>query len=81
MSTHTRDDRTSAPSYPDATPAGDHLVVDRTEWVPGAHPDPHLRDPARAAYPETYLRCLRCGAEALHADDLPENCEPTEVDG
>lgn len=81
MSTHMRDRKSSSPSYPDAAYVGDHLVVDRTDWVPGAHPDPHLRDPARAGYPESYVRCIRCEAEALHPDDLPENCEPAGVDG
>lgn len=80
MSTHVRDRKSSAPSYPDAEYVDDHLVVDRTDWVPGPDPEPHRRDPGRAAYPERYLRCIRCGAEALSTEDLPETCEPTGVE-
>lgn len=69
-------DRTSpAPAFPDAEYVGDHLVIDKTEWVPGEHPEPHRREDGQPGYPETYLRCLRCGAERLSRADFPETCD------
>ena len=68
--------KSSAPDYPDASTAGSHLVVDKREWEPGEHPEPHLRERGRTGYIESYFRCLRCGAEALRKSDLPEDCDP-----
>ena len=67
--------KSAADRYPDATYVGDHLVVDRTEWVPGEHPDPHLRRAGQETYLEAYLRCLRCGEERLREADFPPTCE------
>lgn len=75
------DERSSAPNFPDAeyTNAEDgetpHLVIDREEWVPGEHPDPHLREPGQREYLESFYRCIRCGAEAMRKRDLPETCD------
>jgi hypothetical protein len=69
-------DRTSAaPSFPDAEYVGPHLIIDKTEWVPGENPEPHLREDGQTTYAERYLRCLRCGAERLHRDEFPEECD------
>jgi len=71
----------SAPTYPDAVRVGPHLVVDKTEWVPGANPEPHLREDRQTTYPETYLYCLRCSAEAMRERDLPATCDaPAPLD-
>lgn len=67
--------RSSAPGFPDAEPVGPHLVIDRTEWVPGSHPDPRRREEGQAAYPESYFRCIRCGAERLRKRDFPAACD------
>ena len=76
MTTHRQREKTAAPSYPDEKTVGPHLVIDRVEWVPGEHPDPHRRDDGRLSYPEPYLRCLRCGVECFSEADFPEECEP-----
>ena len=62
--------------HPDAEHVGSHLVIDKTEWVPGKHPDPHRRREGQTEYPERYLRCIQCGVEVLSKRDLPEMCEP-----
>jgi len=62
-------------SYPDAESVGPHLVIDKTEWVPGKHPDPHRRHKGQTEYLERYLRCIQCGVEVLREDDLPETCD------
>jgi len=62
-------------SHPDAEQIGPHLVIDKTEWVPGKHPDPHRRHEGQTHYRERYLRCLQCGVEVLSKRDLPESCE------
>jgi len=69
-------EKTAAPSFPDAESVGDHLVVDRVEWVPGADPEPHRRDDGQRAYAESYFRCLRCGVECLSKRDFPDSCDP-----
>lgn len=83
MSTHESNERavgeqrSAAPSYPDATPVGDHLVIDTVDWVPGADPEPHRRQDGQRMYAEPYVRCLRCGIECLSTRDFPEECEPS----
>ena len=74
--------KSAAPTFPDAEYVGPHLIVDKTEWVPGRHPEPHLREDGQTTYPERYLRCLRCGAERLRRDEFPEEGDagpPSEV--
>lgn len=69
------DRKSASPTFPDAEYVGDHLIIDKTEWVPGRNPEPHLREDGQTTYPERYLRCLRCGAERLHRDEFPEECD------
>lgn len=66
--------RASSPQHPDAERVGQHLVIDKTEWVPGEHPEPHRRSPGQSQYLERYIRCIRCGCEALSKRDLPDDC-------
>jgi len=61
--------------HPDAEQVGSHLVIDKTEWVPGKHPDPHRSHEGQTEYLERYLRCIQCGVEVLSERDLPESCE------
>jgi len=61
--------------HPDAEQVGPHLVTDKTEWVPGKHPDPHRQHEGQTEYLERYLRCVQCGVETLSKRDLPESCE------
>lgn len=61
--------------HPDAEQVGPHLVIDKTDWVPGKHPDPHCQREGQTEYLERYLRCIRCGVEVLNKRDLPETCE------
>lgn len=61
--------------HPDAEQVGPHLVIDKTEWVPGEHPDPHLRREGQTEYLERYLRCIQCGVEVLSERDLPTECD------
>lgn len=68
--------RTSSDEFPDASPVGEHLVIDKREWVPGEHPEPHRREQGQQAYMEHYFRCLRCGVEVLRKRDLPQECDP-----
>lgn len=67
--------KSAAPTYPDAEYVGPHLIVDKTQWVPGGNPDPHLRSDGQTTYPERYLRCIRCGAERLRRRDFPDECD------
>jgi hypothetical protein len=67
--------RSADPTYPDARYVGPHLVIDKTEWVPGAHPEPHRREDGQTEYAESYFRCIRCGAERLSERDFPEECD------
>ena len=62
-------------SYPDAERVGPHLVINKTGWIPGKHPDPHRRHEGQTEYLERYLRCIQCEVEVLSKDDLPETCE------
>jgi hypothetical protein len=76
MERHRENDvRASAPEYPDADQVGDHLVIDKTEWVPGPHPESHRRTEGGPEYREQYLRCIRCGVEVLRERDFPEDCD------
>lgn len=65
----------AAPSYPDARPVGAHLLIDKTEWVPGRHPETHLGYEGQRGYTETYYRCIRCGTERLTERAFPEECD------
>ena len=69
--------KSTAADFPEATSVGAHLVIDKREWVPGEHPEPHLREQGQQGYMESYFRCIRCGAEALRKADLPGDCTPT----
>lgn len=75
MTTHTNR-KSSAPEHPDATPVGEHLVVDKTEWIPGEHPDRHRRWDGQQAYRERYVYCIKCGAERMAEADFPDACDP-----
>jgi len=61
--------------HPDTEQVGPHLVIDKTEWVPGKHPDPHQRHEGQTQYRESYHRCIQCGSEVLSKRDLPKTCE------
>jgi hypothetical protein len=61
--------------HPDAEQVGPHLVIDKTEWVPGKHPDPHRRREGQTEYRESYRRCIQCGVEVLSKHDFPDECE------
>lgn len=67
--------RSAAPSHPDPEPVGDHLVIDKVDWVPGADPDPHRRVDGQRAYAEPYFRCILCGEERLSRDAFPDDCD------
>lgn len=67
--------KSPAPTFPGAEYVGEHLVIDKTELVPGAHPDPHLREDGQTTYPDRYFRCIHCGAERLRRRDLPAECD------
>jgi hypothetical protein len=62
--------------HPDAEQVGPHLVTDKTDWVPGKHPDPHRQREGQTEYLESYYQCLRCEVQVLSKDNLPEACEP-----
>jgi len=62
-------------SHPDAEQVGPHLVIDKAEWVPGKHPDPHRRHGGQTEYLERYFRCIQCEVEVLSKRDLPKECE------
>jgi hypothetical protein len=61
--------------HPDAERVGPHLVIDKTDWVPGQNPDPHRGHPEQTEYLEHFYRCTLCGVEVLQKRDLPETCE------
>jgi hypothetical protein len=61
--------------HPDAEQVGSHLVIDKTDRVPGKHPDPYRRHEGQAEYLERYLQCIQCGVEVLSKRNLPESCE------
>ena len=61
--------------HPDAERIGPHLVIDKTDWVPGNHPDPYRRQQGQTEYLERYLRCIQCGVEVLNKGGLPEECD------
>ena len=61
--------------YPDAERVGPHLVIDKTQWCPGPHPDPQRRQQGQTEYLERYLRCIQCGVEVLNEGGLPEECD------
>ena len=61
--------------HPDAEEVGPHLVIDKTQWCPGPHPDPHRRREGQTQYQEEYLRCILCGIEVLRERDFPDSCE------
>lgn len=64
----------SAPTDPNVQPVGPHLVTDKTDWIPGADPEPHLRESGQTEYAESYFRCIRCGRERLRLTDFPGEC-------
>ena len=65
----------SAPNHPEARHVDAHLVIDKSEWVPGKHPDPHRRHEGQTEYLERYLRCIECGVEVLKKRDFPVECD------
>lgn len=67
--------RAAAPSFPDAREVGPHLVIDKTEWVPGRHPESHLGFDGQRGYADSFLRCIRCGAERQSEQGFPPECE------
>lgn len=74
-STTVGDHRSTAPTYPSATPVGQHLVIDRSEWIPGANPEPHMRYDGQRTYRESYYRCVKCGEERQAKRDFPAACD------
>lgn len=74
MSSDNTDRRPAAPSYPDAESVGQHLVIDRTEWVPGSDPEHHRRYDGQRVYRESYFRCIKCGIECVSKRDFPPEC-------
>lgn len=64
--------------YPDAEQVGPHLVIDKTQWCPGPHPDPHRRREGQTQYREEYLRCIQCGVDVLNERDFPVECDGGE---
>ena len=67
--------RASAQQHPDAERVGTHLVIDKEEWIPGQHPEPHLREEGQTGYWESLYRCVQCDVEVLNKSDLPEECD------
>lgn len=61
--------------FPDARYVDAHLIIDKTQWCPGPHPDPHRRHDGQTEYLERYLKCLRCRTEVLNERDLPVECD------
>ena len=61
--------------HPDAEQVGPHLVIDKTDWVPGQHPDPHRGHPEQTEYLEHFYRCTLCGVEVLQKRDFPKTCD------
>ena len=75
MSNTTSRVETLSDRYPDARHVDAHLVIDKTQWCPGQHPDPHRQHEGQTEYLERYLTCLRCGTEVLNERDLPVECD------
>lgn len=75
------DKKASSPSYPDTEYVGDHLVIEKTEYVPGQHPEPYHRQPGQTEYCETFYRCVKCRVECLRREDFPAQCEAAGGDG
>jgi hypothetical protein len=75
MGTHNNETTSTAPTYPDAYPVDQHLVIDKTEWVPGPNPEPHLGHDRQRAHRESYYRCIKCGEERQAKRDFPEECD------
>lgn len=67
MNTHTNAPKSAAPSYPDASAVGPHLVIDRTEWLSG-------RETRGLDDRESYY-CLSCGAERPARRAFPDTCD------
>ena len=67
--------RASAPEYPEAQRAGEHLIIETSQWVPGQNPDPHQGHAGQQEYEEEFYRCIQCDVEVLTEGDLPETCE------
>ena len=65
----------STPNHPDAKRVDEHLVIDKTQWCPGSHPDPNRGHEGQNEYLERYLRCVLCGIEVLNERDLPSGCD------
>ena len=69
-------------TFPAAEYVDDHLVIPKRQWVPGEHPEPHLREDGQRGYVEEYYYCLRCGTEQLRKDAFPGTCdEQVAADG
>jgi hypothetical protein len=79
MSTHKNESTSPTPTYPNAHPVGHHLLIDKTEWVPGPHPEPHRRSAGQRTYPESYFRCIKCGEERLSKRRFPDSCDGDPV--
>jgi hypothetical protein len=75
MSDTNRRVETLSNRYPEADRVGDHLVIDKSEWVPGMNPERRLGEPERYGYFESYFRCLLCGVEVLSKSRFPEECD------
>ena len=75
METTTSRVETLANRFPDARHVDAHLVIDRSEWVPGKHPDPQRRHEGQTEYLERYLQCLQCGQDVQNERDLPVECD------
>lgn len=71
-------ERRSSPEYPEAEYVGPHLVIDKTDWLPGEHAEPHLREAGQTGYLETYFRCIQCGMETTRKADFPPECNPSD---
>lgn len=70
--------KSAAPSHPDARAVGEHLVVDKSEWVPGRNPERQLGYDGQRGYAEAYLRCIQCGAERQSERGFPPDCPREE---
>lgn len=79
MTTH-NDEPRAAPTQPDPDVVGDHLVIDKREFVPGEHPDPHRRHGGDWHF-ETYFRCIRCGEQRRRKGAFPDECADLDADG
>lgn len=73
--------RRSEVSFPDAKRVGEHLVIEKTQWVPGARPESCAAPRPRDGYVEGYFYCLQCGAERLSRREFAGVCPDPAVDG